>query len=87
MARLFEALWRQPQEGVSDAKDQQQGNHWLRLRLTGSTCNRDAIGAWVEIDLGDHTQPLTATIHWPNGSVQTIEELQVDRTWDVVHRE
>lgn len=33
--------------------DQQLGHHWLRLRLTGTRCNRDAIGARVEIDLGD----------------------------------
>ncbi len=70
---------------MSDAKDQQQGNHCLRL--TASTCNRDAIGAWAETNLGDHTQPLTATIHWPNGSVQTVEELEVDRTSNVGHRE
>ena len=33
--------------------EQQLGNHWLRLRLVGTRCNRDAIGAQVEIELGD----------------------------------
>jgi enediyne biosynthesis protein E4 len=33
--------------------DQQQTNHWLRLRLIGTHSNRDAIGAQIEIDLGD----------------------------------
>jgi hypothetical protein len=27
--------------------------HWLQLRLKQSGGNRDAIGAWVEVDLGD----------------------------------
>ncbi len=29
--------------------DQDLGRHWLRLRLVGRSCNRDAIGAWVEV--------------------------------------
>jgi enediyne biosynthesis protein E4 len=29
--------------------DQQSGHHWLRLKLLGKTCNRDAIGAWVTV--------------------------------------
>ncbi len=36
--------------------DQQEGHHWLRLRLVGSRANRDAIGARVEIDAGGVTQ-------------------------------
>ncbi len=28
---------------------------WLQLRLQQDDINRDAIGAWVEVDLGDHT--------------------------------
>jgi hypothetical protein len=33
--------------------DQQLGNHWLRLKLVGSKSNRDAIGATVEVHVGD----------------------------------
>jgi len=33
--------------------DQSLGNHWLRFNLVGSKCNRDAIGSWVEVRLGD----------------------------------
>lgn len=33
--------------------DQQLGHHWLRFKLTGTRCNRDAIGAWIEVQLGD----------------------------------
>jgi hypothetical protein len=35
--------------------DQQTRHHWLRLKLIGDPAqhvNRDAIGAWVELDLG-----------------------------------
>jgi hypothetical protein len=36
--------------------DQQLGNRWLRLKLVGRRCNRDAIAAVVEIDAGGATQ-------------------------------
>lgn len=32
--------------------DQALGHHWLRLRLEGTRCNRDAIGAWVRVRVG-----------------------------------
>jgi hypothetical protein len=35
--------------------DQQLGHHWLRLKLTGTKSNRDAIGAWVEVELEGRT--------------------------------
>jgi enediyne biosynthesis protein E4 len=35
--------------------DQNLGHHWLRLKLVGSNCNRDAIGAEVEVQLPDRT--------------------------------
>jgi len=35
--------------------DQKLGHHWLRLKLVGSKCNRDAIGGWVKVRLGDQT--------------------------------
>ncbi len=34
--------------------DQQLGHHWLRLKLTGTTCNPNAIGAWIEVQLGEN---------------------------------
>jgi hypothetical protein len=33
--------------------DQSQEHHWLRLKLTGARCNRDAIGAIVDVQLKD----------------------------------
>lgn len=34
--------------------DQDTDNHWLRVRLIGRSCNRDAIGALVKLQSGDH---------------------------------
>ena len=36
--------------------DQHTGNHWLRLKLVGTTANRDALGARVMLRAGDVTQ-------------------------------
>ena len=33
--------------------DQQLGHHWLRFKLTGTKSNRDAIGAWINVELKD----------------------------------
>jgi hypothetical protein len=35
--------------------DQQQGNHWLRLKLIGTQSNRSAIGAKIKLVAGDQT--------------------------------
>jgi hypothetical protein len=35
--------------------EQDLGHHWLRVRLVGRTCNRDAIGAWVSLTMADGT--------------------------------
>lgn len=36
--------------------DQALGHHWLRVKLTGTGVNRDALGAWVELQAGDMLQ-------------------------------
>lgn len=36
--------------------DQRLGHHWLRLRLVGTTANRDSIGALVEVHAGGQVQ-------------------------------
>ena len=33
--------------------DQDLPHHWLRFKLIGTQCNRDAIGAWIEVELAD----------------------------------
>ena len=48
-------LWRNVGAGTS-AKPLPMG-HWLQLRLQQTGANRDAVGAWVEVDLGDATTP------------------------------
>ena len=90
--------------------DQQQPHHWLRFQLTGTRCNRDAIGAWVEIrlpartlrqqvmptrsylsqvelpvtfGLGPETHVPHATIYWPDGTVEQLDNLQVDRLYQI----
>ena len=35
--------------------DQQLGHHWLRFKLAGTKSNRDAIGAWIEVELAGRT--------------------------------
>lgn len=35
--------------------DQELGHHWLRFKLVGMRCNRDAIGAQVKVKLKDRT--------------------------------
>ncbi len=50
-------LWRNTGTGTAD-KPQQMGaaggiGHWLQLRLRQTGANKDAVGAWVEVDLGD----------------------------------
>ena len=33
--------------------DQKPGHHWLRIKLVGRDKNRDAIGAWAEVRIGE----------------------------------
>ncbi len=33
--------------------DQNLQHNWLRFKLLGTKCNRDAIGAWIEVELAD----------------------------------
>ena len=35
--------------------DQRLGENWLRLKLVGTSSNRDAIGAWIKVRAGGHT--------------------------------
>lgn len=47
--------------------DNRSGNHWLALRLRGVQCNRDAIGARVEIHFSDGNPTVTKTLHAGEG--------------------
>ncbi len=35
--------------------DEQLTHHWIRLKLVGTTSNRDGIGAWVKVRVGSQT--------------------------------
>lgn len=36
--------------------DQSLGHHWLRVKLTGKKCNRNAVGSWLLLHQGDVVQ-------------------------------
>jgi hypothetical protein len=86
--------------------DQHLGHHWLRLRLIGTKSNRDAIGSWIKVRVGNQTLsrqvmptrsylsqselPVTfglgkasrvdaVEITWPDGSVQKVSKVEIDR--------
>jgi hypothetical protein len=35
--------------------EQSLGQHWIRFELVGTKCNKDAIGAWIDVELKDRT--------------------------------
>src|SRR5882672_10897883 len=54
--------------------DQKLGHHWLRLKLVGTKCNRDAIGAWIKVRIG--SQVLSRQV-MPTRSYLSQSELPV----------
>ncbi|HMJ64448.1 MAG TPA: CRTAC1 family protein, partial [Candidatus Binatia bacterium] len=54
--------------------DQALNHHWLRLRLIGKKANRDAIGAWIHVKVGDQ---LLARQVMPTRSYLSQSELPV----------
>ena len=90
--------------------EQRLGHHWLRFKLTGRRCNPNAIGAWIEVQIGTKVLkrqvmptrsylsqselPVTiglgesdaidrVLIHWPDGTVEEIENAGIDRLIEV----
>lgn len=69
--------------------DQSLHNNWLRLKLIGKKSNPDAIGAWVELKIGDKTlqRHVTATrsylsqselpVTFGLGQAQKIDSIQI----------
>lgn len=55
--------------------DQSTEHHWLRMKLTGTTSNRDAIGAKVKVVLPDGT--VQTRVVMPTSSYQSQSELPV----------
>lgn len=54
--------------------DQKRNHHWLRLKLEGTTSNRDAIGAVAEAHVGDRRYP---RLVMPGKSYMSHSELPV----------
>jgi hypothetical protein len=53
-------LWRNVGSGSADAPEPM--GHWLGLRLVEDGANRDAIGAWVGVAVGDRTLHREVTV-------------------------
>ncbi len=54
------SLWRNVGTGTEDSPEPMGG--WLALRLSQAGANRDAIGAWVEVTVGDRVQRREVTV-------------------------
>ena len=74
--------------------DATKGNHWLQLKLSQPIGNRDAVGAWVEVKIGDKIirQELTvggghASGHmgWMHFGLGTATDAQVRVQWPQTH--
>jgi enediyne biosynthesis protein E4 len=71
--------------------DQSLNRHWLRLKLVGKKSNRDAIGAWVRIKVGDqifarHVMPARSYLSQSElpvtiglGSAAKVDDIEI--TW------
>jgi hypothetical protein len=81
-------LWRNV--GAGTAGQASPMGHWLQLRLKQSAGNRDAIGAWVEVDLGGKIirQELTiggghasGQLGWMHFGVGSAKEVKMRVQW------
>jgi hypothetical protein len=71
--------------------DQETGHHWLRVRLAQEGPNRDAIGAWIELEVGGERQRRQVmptrgyqsqselAVHFGLGEASAIDSLEI--TW------
>jgi hypothetical protein len=57
-AQLWRNLGNQGPGTAEKPSSMGAAGHWLQLRLKQTGGNRDAVGAWVEVDLGDAMQQL-----------------------------
>jgi hypothetical protein len=86
--RVNVSLWRNVGAG-SAAEPEPMGN-WIALRLAQDGANRDAIGAWVEVRTGEHTQRREVTVGgghaggqlgWIHFGIGNAEHATVTVTW------
>ncbi len=81
-------VWRNV--GAGDAERPLPMGHWIGLRLVETGPNRDAIGAWVEVRMGDATTSremivggghVSGQLGWLHFGLGLSEEAQVRVTW------
>jgi hypothetical protein len=81
-------LWRNVGSGSTEAPEAM--GHWLGLRLVEDGANRDAIGAWVEVAIGDITLHREVTVGgghaggqlgWLHFGLGTADRATVSVTW------
>jgi hypothetical protein len=86
--RVNVSLWRNVGTGTAD-EPEPMGN-WIALRLAQDGANRDAIGAWVEIRIGEQTQRREVTVGgghaggqlgWIHFGIGNAERATVTVTW------
>lgn len=81
-------VWRNV--GVGTAQAPEPMGHWLELRLAQDGSNRDAVGAWVEVQIGEATILHEVTVGgghlsgesgWIHFGIGPSERAQVRITW------
>ena len=82
------SLWRSV--GAGSADDPEQMGNWIALQLTDDGANRDAIGAWVEVTVGERVQRREVTVGgghaggqlgWIHFGIGDAERATVAVTW------
>ena len=81
-------LWRNL--GAGTAEDPQPMGHWIAIRLEQDEPNRDAVGAWIEIDTGEIVTRIEHTLGgghvsgqsgWIHVGIGTADSANVTVTW------
>jgi hypothetical protein len=81
-------LWRNLGTGTATAPEPM--GHWLALRLEQEGANRDAVGAWLDVDIGDRTIRIEHTVGgghvsgrsgWIHLGLGAAEDAEVTVTW------
>lgn len=82
------SLWRNL--GRGDAEAYEPMGNWIAIRLEDDSANRDAIGAWIEIQVGDRTIHRELTVGgghasgqlgWVHVGIGQAQEAVVTVTW------
>jgi hypothetical protein len=83
------SLWRNV--GAGEAERPEPMGHWVAIRLEDDTTqNRDGIGAWIEVDVGDRTIHREVTVGgghasgqlgWVHVGIGQAQEVEVTVVW------